>query len=160
MSRFHRLILPAMAALVLIAPRGSAAQFNSSIGAGVAFPSGDLGDVTGTGFTVRGQAGMSLALIDAYIQAGWSSFPGEDLDVGNTVVEGGDADIWHAGIGMRLGIGMLWVGANALYSFGDTPNDGVGIAPEVGVGLGPIEVVADYLFGNTNWAAIRAGFRF
>lgn len=160
MSRLHRFILPAVAALALVAPREAVAQFNASISAGVAVPSGDLGDVTGTGFTVRGQAGMSLALIDAYLQAGWSSFPGDDPGVGDTVAEGGDADIWHGGIGVRLGIGIIWVGGNALYSFGDTPKDGVGFAPEVGVGLGPIEIVADYLFGDTRWAAIRAGFRF
>lgn len=158
MFRLQRFVLTPLAVLVLAAPRGLSAQLNASIGAGVAVPAGDLADVTGTGFTVRGQVGPSLGLIEAYVQGGWSSFPGKDPDAGS--VEGEDADIWHAGIGTRLGFGILWIGASALYSFGDTPDDGVGIAPEVGVAVGPIEVVADYLFGDTNWAAIRAGFRF
>ena len=160
MVRLHRFALAALSLLALAAPSPTSAQTNASIGAGVAFPTGDLGDVTGTGFTVRGQAGMSLGLIEAYLQGGWSSFPGKDVDAGDAVVEGEDADIWHAGLGVRLGFSMFWIGGNVLYSFGDTPDDGVGFAPEVGVALGPIEVVADYLFGNTNWAALRAGFRF
>ncbi len=160
MVRLHRLVLPLVVTLALAGPRGISAQMNASLGAGVAVPTGDLGDVTGTGFTVRGQAGLSLALIEAYLQAGWSSFPGKDIDAGDAVVEGEDADIWHAGIGVRLGFSMFWIGGNALYSFGDTPDDGFGFAPEAGVALGPIEVVADYLFGKTNWVALRAGFRF
>jgi hypothetical protein len=160
MVRFRRFLLPALVTLALAAPRGMSAQTNASIGAGVAVPTGDLGDVTGTGFTVRGQAGPSLGLIEAYAQGGWSSFPGKSFDAGDGVAEGEDADIWHAGIGVRLGVSIFWIGGNALYSFGDTPDDGIGIAPEVGVAFGPIEVVADYLFGDTSWGALRAGFRF
>lgn len=133
------------------------AQVRTSLGGGLAVPTGDLGDVTSPGLTVRGQIGVSLGLVEGHVQAGWSRFPGS-MDVGD-LGDGEDADVWHGGAGLRVGFGMIWVGANALYSFGDT-DDGMGFAPEVGVGLGPIEIVADYLFGTTNWFAVRAAFGF
>ncbi|HSM05928.1 MAG TPA: hypothetical protein VK858_15020 [Longimicrobiales bacterium] len=158
-ARLPAFLAAPLLAAVLVVPDRAAAQSYGSIGAGVAFPTGELGDVTGTGFTVRGQAGLSLGLIDAHVQAGWSRFPGEEIELEDVALEVEDADIWHAGVGVRLGVGIIWLGGNVFYSWGDT-DDAFGFAPEVGVELGPIELVADYLFGDTNWAALRAGVRF
>jgi len=98
-------------------------------------------------------------LADGHVQAGWSRFSGADLDEGDLVVVGEDANVWHGGLGVRVGIGPFWVGANGFYSFGDT-DDGLGFAPEVGVDLGPLEIVADHLFGDTKWFALRGAVRF
>jgi len=73
----------------------------------------------------------------------------------------GDADILHAGVGARLGVfGLAFVGANAAYFFGDGDED-VGFFPEIGVGLGPLEVVADYRIGSDfNWFGLRGALEF
>ena len=60
---------------------------------------------------------------------------------------------------MRLDLGALWIGANGYYLFGDV-EDGFGFAPEVGTRYGPVEFVSDYLFGRTEWAAVRVAWRF
>lgn len=149
-------LLILLPALFFLFPLGAEAQLRASIGAGVAAPYGDFGDVFDTGFTLRGQAGLSLALVEAYGQAGWSRFSyggGGDISVD-------DANIYHAGAGARVGLGIIWIGANAAYFFGDGEG-GLGFFPEVGVGFWRLEVVADTrVDGDEKWAAARVGFRF
>lgn len=139
---------------VLLSP-GAEAQTYGSIGFGPAKPMSDSGDLYDTGYTTRGQIGISLALLDAHIQAGWTTFPAagnaSDLD---------DLNIYHAGAGARVGLGFIWVGANAAYFFGDGES-GVGWFPEVGVKFWRLEGVVDYrIDGDEQWGAARLGFRF
>lgn len=132
--------------------------FYKSVGVGIAAPTGDLGDFYDNGYTVRGQVGISLVgLVDGHAQVGWSRFSAEN---GTT---GGDANIYHAGVGARVGLGLIFVGANAAYFFGDDPGDNseLGLFPEVGIALGPLEAVADYRFdGDAKWFGLRAGLKF
>lgn len=152
-------LAPLLACLALH-PGGAEAQTSTSVGIGLAAPLGNFGDFAGTGYTVRGQAGLSLVLADVHLQAGWSHFPGEDATVAGETISGEGADIFHTGVGARLGLGLLWVGANAAYFFGDG-DDGVGLFPEIGLGLGPLEVVGDIrIDGDAKWAAIRGALRF
>ncbi|MGD2067285.1 MAG: hypothetical protein PVI57_01270 [Gemmatimonadota bacterium] len=154
------LTLALLLACAALHPGGASAQASTSLGAGLAVPLGDFGDFAGTGYTIRGQAGLSLVLADIHVQAGWSHFPGEDATVAGETVSGEGADIFHTGVGARLGLGLLWVGANAAYFFGDG-DDGIGIFPEVGLGLGPLEVVGDVrIDGDAKWAAIRGALKF
>jgi hypothetical protein len=68
--------------------------------------------------------------------------------------------VYHAGAGARLGLGFLWVGANAAYFFGDG-EEGVGFFPEVGVKIWRLEGVLDFrVDGDEKWGAARVGFRF
>lgn len=166
-----RFILPALAALALTVPADASAQANASIGVGVASPQGDFGDFFDSGYTVRGQFALSaLGLFEVHTQAGWSRF-GLGYDPGFVVADGdvpaeieaidGDADIFHAGVGARLGIlGLAFIGANGAYFFGDGDDD-IGFFPEIGVGLGPLEVVADYRFGSDfDWFGLRGALKF
>jgi len=149
----------AMTLALALAAQPAQAQLSTSIGAGIAAPQGDLGDGFDNGYTVRGQVGLSLVgLVEGHVQAGWSRFP-----VKEGVVGGEDADIYHAGVGARVGLGLIFVGANAAYFFGDDPGDNseLGFFPEVGIGLGPLEAVADYrIDGDAKWFGIRAALKF
>ncbi|MEJ2504044.1 MAG: hypothetical protein P8177_12170 [Gemmatimonadota bacterium] len=152
MDRLRSALIPCVLVAIALAPADGNAQIYSSVGAGVAVPTGDFGDNFDTGWTVRGQLGLSFVLVDGHVQAGWSRFPGKDS------VE--DADIYHAGVGARVGLGLVFVGANAAYFFGDG-EDGVGFFPEIGAHIGPIEAVADYrIDGDNKWLGARVGLRF
>lgn len=149
------------AACVLVVTAATAnAQMSRSIGAGVAAPVGDLGDASDNGFTVRGQTGVSLALAAVHIQGGWTHFKAKSVTVASNTVEGEAADVLHIGVGARVALGLVSVGANMAYFVGDG-EDGVGIFPEASVGLGPIEVVADYrIDGDAKWLGLRAALKF
>ena len=132
------------------------AQTYTSLGLGVVFPQRDLADVYDNGLTFRGQAGVSLSLLDVHLQTGVTSFPLAD----DTMSEGDEATVYHVGAGARLGLGFLWVGANGGYFFGDG-DDGVGLFPEAGLRLWRLEAVADYrVDGDQNWLAARLSWRF
>jgi hypothetical protein len=145
-----------LAVFLLLPASGLDAQVSSSLGIGVAYPYGDFGDNHGSGFTVRGQAALSLPLVKPHLQVGWSRFPWE----GKRDESGSSANIYHAGVGARLGLGIIWVGANGAYFFGDG-DKGFTIFPEAGVGFWILEVVGDLrVTSGSKWAAIRAGLRF
>ena len=131
------------------------AQVYSSAALGVAKPTGDFGDLYDLGLTYRGQVGISLLFADVHLQTGWTDLaPVEDY------AEGKDLNIYHAGAGARVGLGFLWVGANAAYFFGDGEK-GLGLFPEVGLKVWRLEGVVDYrIDGDENWGAARVGFRF
>ena len=156
MKRLLRLGMPAVVSLCLLLPGGVEGQINASLGAGVAVPTGDFGDLQDNGYTVRGQLGLSLLLASVHAQVGWTRFPSKDL----AALELTDVDIYHAGVGARFGLGLFWLGLNAAYFSGDG-EDGAGVFPEVGVGLGPIEAVADYrVDGDAKWLGVRAALKF
>jgi hypothetical protein len=141
--------------LSLLPALGAEAQVYGSVGFGAANPIDALGDRYNTGYTARGQAGLSLALVEVHVQAGWTGFPAagksSELD---------DLNIYHAGVGARLGLGFLWVGANAGHFFGDG-REGVGWFPEIGAKLWRLEGVLDLrVDGKEKWGAARLGFRF
>jgi hypothetical protein len=141
-----------LAALVLTPTEGRSQGLTASVGVGAASGWSDLGDATDGGFTLRGQLGVDLLVASVHGQVGWTRLPGR-----------GDADDFstaHYGVGGRLGLGLLWVGLNGAYFSGDG-DDGMGFFPEVGVGLGPLEAVADVrVDGDQKWWSLRGAFRF
>ena len=145
----------ALALLALAAP-GAQAQKYGSLGFGAAKPVGDEFKAQyGTGYTSRGQVGYSMTLADVHVQTGYTRFPVKD---GVTAMD--DLNVYHAGVGARVGFRFLWVGANAAYFFGDGEK-GVGYFPELGVKVWRFEGVVDYrLDGDEKWGAARVGFRF
>jgi hypothetical protein len=151
-----RSLVPALAVLLLLVPHDAEAQLQGSLGAGYAFPVGDFGDLHDNGFTVRGQLGLSFLLASVHGQVGWTRFPGADLE--NLLPE--DVDFFHAGVGGRVGLGLFWVGLTGAYFSGDG-EDGMGFLPEVGVGLGPLEAVADSrIDGDEKWIGVRVNLKF
>lgn len=133
------------------------AQFYGSLGGGIAKATGDFSDNYDMGLTFRGQAGISLAIVDAHLQTGVTSFGVAD-DPDNPDAD--DVNIYHAGIGARVGLGFVFIGANAAYFFGDG-EDGIGLFPEIGVRIWRLEAVADYrIDGDENWGAVRLNWRF
>ncbi len=142
--------------LVALSAVPGAAQTYSSIGVGIATPTGDFSTFYDNGYTVRGQVGLSLVLADVHVQTGWTRFPFTEEAGGS---DGGNIDVYHAGVGARVGLGVIWVGANGAYFFGEGDNE-IGFFPEVGVGLGPIEVVADYRLGDVNYFGLRGALKF
>ena len=168
MHRPLRIAVALVALLTLVGPTEAQSQIRTSLGVGVATPMGDFGDVADAGFTLRGQAGLSLVLADVHVQAGYSRFPGTSFEFGGETFEvDEDFNPFHVGAGGRVGLGLLWVGLTGVYTFGDAideidlGSDGLAFLPEVGVGLGPIEVVADYLaFSDVSWIGLRAASRF
>ena len=150
-----RAVLFAALAFVAVGASDARAQIYTSVGVGGVQPIGDFDDLFDRGFTVRGQAGLSLLLAGAHVQAGWSNFEA-DIDSGSSE----SANIYHAGIGGRVGMGLFWVGANGAYFFGDGES-GVGYFPEVGLGLMNFEAVADVrVDGNEKWVSLRAALKF
>lgn len=139
---------------LLFAPSAAEAQLAGSITGGIVGGTGDTGDVTDSGFTVQGRAELSILFAGVHANAGFTRLNGADSF--------GDADFWNAGVGARLGLGtLLWVGANANYYLGDDIENEVGIVPEVGVSLGPLEAIADFkITGDVNFWSLRAGIRF
>ena len=156
MTRRIRTTLPLLV-MIGLAPAALEAQLYKSIGAGVAIPVGDYADSFERGYTVRAQVGFSLTAVGIHAQAGWSRFPAiQTGDIGLA-----DDDIYHVAAGARVGLGILWVGANAGLFGGDDDHDGLAFFPEVGVGLGPLEAVADLrISGDTRWLGLRVGLRF
>ncbi len=156
MPRRIRIALAALVAVTALAATDAHAQITGSLGVGIVHPMGDFGDNLDRGFTARGQVGLSLLLASVHAQVGLNHFPGKDV----ANVTGSSANIYHAGVGGRLGLGLIFVGANANYFFGDGEN-GVGYVPEVGIGLLKLEVVADArIDGDAKWVGLRAGLRF
>ena len=155
MPRWPRLLVLALAVLALTTTDVEA-QITPSVGVGLAHPFGDFADAYDRGFTVRGQAALSLLLAGVHAQAGLSRFPAEEVEG----VSRDDATIYHAGVGGRLGLGLVFVGANALYFFGDG-EDEMGIVPEVGISLLMLEAVLDLrATGDQKWVGIRAALKF
>lgn len=156
MKQWSQYSILALLALMALSPRGAEAQAYGSVAGGVAAPAGDFGDLFETGYTARGQVGFSLVLLDVHLQAGWTRFPGKEIEGSST---GDDANIYHAGVGARVGLGVIFVGANAAHFFGDG-DSGIGFFPEVGVSLWRLEAVADYRFdGDQKWFGVRLGLK-
>ena len=143
-----------LVAPVLVAPATASAQLSASVGAGVANPLGDFGDDVDAGFTVRGQVGLNLLVAGVHAQVGYSRFSG--VESGET----GNVNMYHYGLGGRAGVGLAWFGATAARFSGDGEGS-FGFIPEVGVGLGPLEAVADVrITGDRKWWALRGALRF
>ena len=154
MNRVTRLAATAAAAALLaFAPSGAQAQISVSAGGGVASPFGDLADRAEAGWTARGQVGLNLLLVGLHAQAGYTHFGGQD--------GADDFNTFHYGVGARAGIGpFIWVGATAARFAGDDEGS-FGLIPEAGIGVGPLEFVADArITGNAKWYALRGAFRF
>lgn len=152
MRPLARFALSGLAAWAVAFGGAAGARGQSSLGAGVVAPTGSLEDSFERGITVRGQKVLSLAPLALHLQGGWSRFEAED--------GGEDADLFHAGLGVRLPLGVLWIGATGAY-FSGHGEDGMGVLPEVGLGLGPFEVVADArVDGDERWGALRVALRF
>jgi hypothetical protein len=151
--------VPVFLAVFAISAHSADAQVHYSVGAGMSAPiGGDLKDNYGAGFTLRGQAGLSLAVAGVHLQTGWTTFSVSD-DPKDTSVED-RFDLYHVAAGARVALGFFWVGANAAYFFGDGEKGG-GLVPEVGFRVGPIEGVADgRLDGNEKWVSARLNLRF
>lgn len=142
------------AALLLLGPAAAEAQISTSISGGPAGPTGDAADLAETGFTVQGRAGLSLILAGLHANAGFTRLSGKDsFD---------DADFFNVGAGAKVGLGPLfWVGANANYYAGGDIDNEVGIVPEVGASIGPLEAVADFkITGDINFWSLRVGLSF
>jgi hypothetical protein len=153
---FRRLSLSAFALAALISiPSAANAQLSTSIGAGVAIPQSDLADTVDDGYTIRAQLGLSaLGLFQLHAQGGWSRF-------GAASESFEDVDILHAALGARIPVlPLVKIGLNAAYFFGDSDEEGLGFFPEISVGLGPLEAVADYRFGDEGWLSLRGAIRF
>ena len=156
MTKVFRALPLVLLGFVLGAP-GAEAQAYGSLGLGAAKPFGDFKDVADLGLTFRGQAGVRLWIFDAHLQTGATTFTAAD-DVSES--DDDNRTIYHAGAGARLGLGFLWVGANAAYFFGDGEK-GIGFFPEVGAKIWRIEIVGDVrIDGDEKWAAARIGYRF
>lgn len=151
---FLRGLAATLTAVLLLAPGALHAQgLRRSVGVGFAAPEGELQLVARPGLTIRGQAGLSLlTLVRGHAQLGYTRF-------GTTSERDGNTSVWHGGVGVRLMLRRFWVGANGYYLFGDI-DSGFGFAPETGTSLGPVDVVADYLWGETEWASLRLAYRF
>lgn len=156
MTRWLTRTVLALLGVLVLGGTEAQAQFTLGLGGGIAQPMGDFGDVVDRGITARGQLGLSLLLAGAHAQVGVTRFPGAEIGG----VNADDATILHAGVGGRLGLGLIFVGLNGLYFFGDG-DDGVGYVPEVGISLIKLEVVADgRLDGDQKWVGLRAGLKF
>lgn len=158
MSRIRLAVSGLVVALVL-APAALSGQTYSSLGVGVAAPAAGFADGWDPGYTIRGQAGLSLVLVDIHVQTGYTSFRGKEGTALGQTVQFPDVDTFHAGAGARVGLGFLWVGANAAYFFAEEFGKEVKLFPEAGLGLGPLEVVADYTLGDQNWLSLRVGWK-
>jgi hypothetical protein len=148
---FSALTLAALASL----PTAAEAQLAASVGAGVAIPQSDLADTVDDGYTIRAQLGLSaLGLFQLHAQGGWSRFgaASESFD---------DVNIFHAAVGGRIPVlPFVKLGLNAGYFFGDSEDEDLGFFPEISVGLGPLEAVLDYRFGDEGWVGLRGALRF
>lgn len=144
-----------IAAILLFAPRGVRAQgLQFSGGLGYAAPIGSISDFQTQGYTLRGQAGLNLLLASVHAQAGWTRLSGRE---GQEPV-----NIQHLVAGGRFGLGLVWTGLNAGW-FRDPDNEGnsLGYLPEIGAGLGPLEVVFDVRpSGPNKWWSLRGALRF
>ena len=154
MKSFLRGVSLALLLFALVTP-GAEAQVYSSFGLGLASPVGDLGDTHDVGITTRGQVGLSLLIADVHLQTGWTSFSAS----GDSPAEK-DFSTFHAGAGARVGLGFIWIGANAAYFFGDG-EEGVGFLPEAGLRIWHLEGVVDFrVDGDEKWGSARLSYRF
>ena len=141
------------------------AQGATSVGAGWVWPVGSLDDRYDRGIMLRGQQSFQLLILQVHLQGGFTRLSGvEDAVIPDSqprsVVPSADAaDMIHAGMGLRLGLGLGWVGGTAAYFIGDL-EDEVAYLPEVGVRLGPAELVGEFRLGDRRWAGLRAGITF
>ena len=149
------------AGLLVFAPTSASAQIGGSLTAGVAGAYGDGSDLVGDGYTLRGQLGLDLLLVGLHAQVGYTRFSGTTATVAGNTIETNASNNYHYGIGGRLGAGgLLWFGGTGAWFAGDG-DDEFGLIPEVGVGIGPLEVVADArVTGSSKWWSLRGGIRF
>jgi hypothetical protein len=151
-----------VAVILALAPSAGSAQLAGSITGGVAGPTGDAGDLFDPGFTVQGRAELSLLFAGVHANGGFTRLSGKEITAAGVTVESDAVDFFNVGVGARVGLGaLLWAGANANYYIGSDVDNELGIVPEVGASLGPIEAIADFkITGDVNWWSIRAGIRF
>jgi len=157
-------LLPALAvaALLAVGAAPASAQLSTGVGAGLAYPTGDLGDVYDSGYTIQGRAGIDFLLASVHVNAGWTRFPSNPAVSDPTLGAGDNFDVYQGALGARAGLGLLFVGANvALYAGDIADDDNYGIVPEVGMGFGPLDVVADYrINGEAKWFTVRGELTF
>lgn len=123
-------------------------------GLGYAAPIGTFSDFQSQGYTLRGQVGLNLLVASVHAQAGWTHLSGRG---GNDPV-----NVQHLVAGGRFGLGLLWTGLSAgWFRDPDDTGNAFGYLPEIGAGLGPLEVVLDVRpSGSNRWWSLRGGFRF
>lgn len=140
-------------------PTPAMAQVETRLAGGIAVPLGDFADTHGRGFTVRGQAGVSLLFVSAHAQAGWSRFPTRTVATAPTAPEEDAGDLFHTALGARIALGPVFVGGNAAWFYGE--ENGTGFIPEVGLSIFNLEAVADaWLQGDHRWLGVRLGLKF
>jgi hypothetical protein len=150
---------------LVAAPSPVQAQPTTTVSAGWVWPRGGLDDRYDRGVMVRARRGFPILIAELHVQGGFTRLPG-----GQPLRPGDDAsaplpgradaaDLLHAGMGLRVGLGMLWVGGTAAWFVGDL-DDEMTFLPEVGLRLGPTELVGEMRWGERRWLALRAGLRF
>ncbi len=143
--------------VVCIVPRAIQAQPYQSVTAGIVVPTSILADQVERGLQARVAVGLSAAFVGLQIEAGAARFPAlapDDPEIG------ADLERFHVGLGARLEMAMFRVGADGIYAFGEG-DDGFGLVPELGVGLGRLEVMLDHrLDGDWRWWGLRVGIGF
>ncbi|NNK63656.1 MAG: hypothetical protein HKO98_10680 [Gemmatimonadetes bacterium] len=160
------LLLAAGAGLAMLAMASPArAQPTTTVSAGWVWPRGGLDDRYDRGVIVRARRGFPLLIAELHIQGGFTRLPGAQprppgADPSGLLPASADAaNLLHAGMGLRVGLGLLWVGGTAAWFVGDL-DDEMTFLPEVGLRLGPTELVGEVRWGERRWAALRAGVRF
>jgi hypothetical protein len=148
-----------------VAPTEAAAQPSTTVSAGWVWPRGGLDDRYDRGIAIRARRGFPLLIAELHVQGGFTRLPGGQPrspsahDPGPIPGSADAADLLHGGMGLRIGLGMFWVGGTAAWFVGDL-DDEMTFLPEAGVRLGPTELVTEVRWGERRWIALRAGLRF
>ena len=153
-----------IAAAALAAGAGLPAHAGGfGVGANVALPTGDFGDVLDSGFGIHALARHPVApLVTLTGDAGWTTFSTQDLttDVGGYSFElGGDnVDIWNFTAGARVALMPMGLGLEYGY-FSEV--DEWSLVPNAGVSFSKLAVDLRYkATGDANWFELRAGIYF
>jgi hypothetical protein len=127
---------------------------------GIAFPTGDFGDVVGTGFMLAGQGTYGYKGKVTFLgEVGVTIFGGDD-----TIIDGQEVDVdgptaIHFAAGARVPLGPVYVGGLAGYW---TDVDDFDLVPLVGIHFGTFDIGARYngLIGDGDWLTITGALHF
>jgi len=145
-----------LAALLVLGAAGSA--WAIGLGIGYRLPTGAFGDEYDGGYGANFALAFPVApTVTAWGDVGYTRFRYKDISVlGATGV--GDIDVWGFNAGAKVGVGMLYLGAEAGYF---TEIDEFGLTPLVGIGFSVLDLSARYkATGDANWWDLRASISF
>lgn len=143
--------------LTVLSAAGSA--WALGLGIGYKLPTGDFGEAYSGGYGANVAFMFPVApTVTAWGDVGYTRFTADSSFWSLNPLAPGDLDVWGFNAGAKVGLGPLYVGAEAGYF---TEIDEFGLTPLVGMSVAILDFSVRYkATGDANWWDFRASISF